>query len=137
VHATPLRPISLRAILILSTHLDLGLPSGLLPSGFLNNNLYAFLFSAFMLHAPPFSSSLTCYPNYTWQRVQIVKFHVMQFSSPSHHSVPLQSKYSSQHTIRKHPPSVFLNITYQILHPHGMTGKITALYILILHFTPI
>jgi hypothetical protein len=27
-----------------STHLSLGFPSGLLPSGFLTNNLYVFLF---------------------------------------------------------------------------------------------
>jgi hypothetical protein len=30
---------------VLSTHLRLGLPSGLFPSGFPTNNLYAFLFS--------------------------------------------------------------------------------------------
>jgi hypothetical protein len=38
-------PISLRSILILFTHLLLGLPSGLPPSGFPTNILYAFLFS--------------------------------------------------------------------------------------------
>jgi hypothetical protein len=43
--STPSRPISLRSILILSTHLRLGLPSSLLPSSFPTNILYAFLFS--------------------------------------------------------------------------------------------
>jgi hypothetical protein len=38
-------PTSPRSILILSNHLHLGLPSGLFPSGFPTNNLYAFLFS--------------------------------------------------------------------------------------------
>jgi hypothetical protein len=38
-------PTSSRSILILCTNLRLGLPSGLFPSGFLTNNLYAFLFS--------------------------------------------------------------------------------------------
>ena len=33
-------PTSWRSILILSTHLHLGLPSGLLPSGFTSKNLY-------------------------------------------------------------------------------------------------
>jgi len=33
-------PTSYRSILILSTHLRLGLPSGLLPSGFLSKTLY-------------------------------------------------------------------------------------------------
>jgi hypothetical protein len=41
----PLHPISLRYILILSTHLRLRLPSGLFPSGYPTNILYAFLFS--------------------------------------------------------------------------------------------
>jgi hypothetical protein len=44
VHITP-HPTYPRSILILSTHLRLGLPSGLFPSGFPTNNLYAFLFS--------------------------------------------------------------------------------------------
>jgi hypothetical protein len=39
----PSCPISLRSILIPSTHLRLGLSSGLFPSGFPTNNLYASL----------------------------------------------------------------------------------------------
>jgi hypothetical protein len=42
VHTTP---SYIRSILILSTHLCFGLASGLLPSGFPTNILYAFLFS--------------------------------------------------------------------------------------------
>ena len=38
-------PTSWRSILILSTHLRLGLPSGLFPSGFPTKNLYSPLFS--------------------------------------------------------------------------------------------
>jgi hypothetical protein len=41
--STPSHPVSLRSILILSTHLHLGLPSGPFPSGFPTNILYAFL----------------------------------------------------------------------------------------------
>jgi hypothetical protein len=37
--SNPLHPIPLRSILILSTHLRLGLPSGLFPSGFPTNIL--------------------------------------------------------------------------------------------------
>jgi hypothetical protein len=45
IESIPSHPIALRSILILSTHLRLGLPSGLLPSGFPTNILYAFRFS--------------------------------------------------------------------------------------------
>jgi hypothetical protein len=58
IHSIPSHLISLRSILILSTHLRLGFPSGLLPSGFPNNILYAF-FSPFVLNALPISSPLT------------------------------------------------------------------------------
>jgi hypothetical protein len=43
IQSTPSHPISIRPILILSTHLRLGLPSGHLPSGFPTNILHAFL----------------------------------------------------------------------------------------------
>jgi hypothetical protein len=43
IQSIPAHPISLRSILILSTHLRLGLPSSLFPSGFPTNILYAFL----------------------------------------------------------------------------------------------
>jgi hypothetical protein len=39
----PSNPISLRSILILTTHLRLGIPIGLFPSGFPTNILHAFL----------------------------------------------------------------------------------------------
>jgi hypothetical protein len=44
IQSTSPHPTSTRSILILSTHPRLGLPSGLFPSGFPTNNLYAFLF---------------------------------------------------------------------------------------------
>jgi hypothetical protein len=44
IQSVPSHPISLRSILIFSTHLRLGLPSGLFPSSFTTNILYAFLF---------------------------------------------------------------------------------------------
>jgi hypothetical protein len=54
---SPINPVYttqsyLRSILILSTHLHLGLPSGLFPSGFPTNILYAFLFSPHSCYMP-------------------------------------------------------------------------------------
>jgi hypothetical protein len=51
-HTIPSHPISLRSILILSTHLHLGLPSGLFPSGFPTNILYSFRFSPIRATCP-------------------------------------------------------------------------------------
>jgi hypothetical protein len=48
----PPHPISLRAILILSYHLHLGLPSGLFPFSFPTSILYAFLFSPIRATCP-------------------------------------------------------------------------------------
>jgi hypothetical protein len=58
-YSGPYHPImSPRSILILSSHLYLSIPSGLFPSAFPINNPHAFLFSPFVLHAPPISPSL-------------------------------------------------------------------------------
>jgi hypothetical protein len=43
----------------LSTHLCLGLPSGLFPSGFPTSILYALLFSPHLRYMPSLSSSFT------------------------------------------------------------------------------
>jgi hypothetical protein len=59
VQSIPPHAISLRSTLILSTHLHLGLPSGLFPSHFPINILYVFLFSS--IHATcPTMDPLMC-----------------------------------------------------------------------------
>jgi hypothetical protein len=76
IQTTPLHPTCTRSILILFTHLRLGLSSGLSPSGFPTNNLYAFLFThSCYIHRPSHSPRLY-YSDYTWRRVQIMKLYV-------------------------------------------------------------
>jgi hypothetical protein len=52
-------PVSLRFILILSTHLYIDFHSSLFPSGFHSNSIYTFCFAPFMLHALPIAFFLT------------------------------------------------------------------------------
>jgi hypothetical protein len=52
------KPISLISVLAPSSHLRLGLPSGLFPSGFPIKTLYFYLLSQYVPHVPPTSFAL-------------------------------------------------------------------------------
>jgi hypothetical protein len=100
--------ISLRSILLFSTHPRLGLPNGLFPPGFPTNILYTFSFphSCYMPY-PSYPPSLY-HSNYIWRRVHIMKFLIMQFSPSSCHFISRRSKYFPHYSVLKNPQSMFL-----------------------------
>ena len=95
-------PISLRNILILSSHLRLGLPKGLFPAS------VPTFFQSGYLTCPSQSSSLN-YSGYISFSVQTMKFLFVE-TSPLTICIPLGSKYSPQDPVFKYPfPTFSLN----------------------------
>ena len=68
IQSTCPQPTSWKSILILSTHLCLGLPSGLFPSGFPTRTLYAPSPPPYALHAQPISFLSILSPAQYWVR---------------------------------------------------------------------
>ena len=100
-------PTSWRSILILSTHLCLGLPSGLFPSGSPTKILYMPLLSL-MRATCPAQPIILDHPNNIWWVVHVIQLLIMQVSPLPCHLVPLRPKYSPQKPILQHPQSTFL-----------------------------
>jgi hypothetical protein len=60
--------------------------------------------------------------NYTWWRAWVMKHLIMQFSTPSCHFTPLQSKYSSQHPVHKHSIWYILSLLISLSLPMAVRG---------------
>jgi len=132
----PPHPTSWRSILILSSHLFLGLPSGLFASGFLTKSLYMHLISPHMrsmLH-PAYSSLCYHASNIGWQ--------YRSFSSSLCHFLhtTVTSSFLGPNSVLN---TLFwntlrlcssLNVSYQVSHPYNNKGRIIVLYILIFKF---
>ncbi|PNF23232.1 hypothetical protein B7P43_G01124, partial [Cryptotermes secundus] len=110
IQSTPSHLISLRSILILSTCLRIGLPSGLFLSGFLTNILYAFLFS-------PTRATYPAHLIFLDLTILIVLPNI------------LNTLFSNTLSLCSS-----LNVRDQVSHPYRTTGKILVLYILIFMF---
>jgi hypothetical protein len=108
--------ISLRSSLMLSSHIRLGLPNGLLPSGLPSKIL------SHPSHPPGFN-----HPNNVRWRIQAVKFIIMQFSLWSVYfpflspDIFLNTPFSKTISLCSSP-----KVRYQVSHPYSTTGKITV-----------
>jgi len=135
IQSIPPHPTSWRSILILSSYLRLGLPSGLLPSGFPTNILYTPLF--YLMHAT--CPTQLILPNLITQTIfgeeyrsfssSLYSFlHSVVTSSLLGPNILLNTLFSNNLSLHS-----YLNVRDQVSHPYE-TGKIIVLYILIFKF---
>jgi hypothetical protein len=105
IQSTTPHPISLASVLIITTHIFRGLPSGLFPYSIPIINPHE-LPPSFVLYALPIVSPGLGYSNYTRRRAHVMKLLIMQLSPPSCYLISLRFKYSLQRPVLKRLHSV-------------------------------
>ena len=131
IQSMPLHHTSRRSVLILSSLLRLGLPSGLFPSGFPTKSCIHLSSPSYLLRAPFTSLFLILAPEqYLVWSTGHEGHHYVVFSTPFlGPNILLSTLFSNTLSLR---PS--LNVRDQDSHPYKTVGKIIVLYISILYF---
>jgi len=131
----PPHPTSWISILILSSHLRLGLSIGLFPSGFPTKTLYTPLLSPIRATCPAhlirdLITRTVMGVEYRSLSSSLCSFlHALVTSSLLGPNILLKTLLSNTHSLRSS-----LNVSDQISHPYKTTDKIIVFYILIFQF---
>jgi len=102
-------PYFLTIVIISLSHLRLGLPTRLFPSGLSNKILYAFLVCPICYMLIPPHTPWLGHPNNIWWRVKFMKLRTVQPSRTFCQFFPLRSKYSPN--ILKHLQSIYSSLS--------------------------